>query len=363
MRVLLAGGGTGGHLMPALALAEAFVEADPTVEPVLVGAKRGVEASILPSRSYRFHLLPLQPIYRNRWWKNWRLPFLALETMRRCGRVLEQEAPSLAVGTGGYVSGPVLFWAHRRGIPLGIQEQNAMPGLTTRWLARWAKQVHLGFPEAASQIRQGDNTDIFSYGNPIRRPPDLRTSRTLLRSKLGIPSEVPVVLVMGGSQGAKAINEAVAALIESDALNHVALLWSTGARTWQDYQEYSMPPVRIVRPFWDPIDEAYAVADLVVARAGAMTTAEVCAWGLPSILVPLPGSAADHQSRNAIALAEAGAAVHLSENELSPGRLETALNELIEDDAMLARIGTAATARGRPDAARNIAVEMLRMVS
>ncbi len=363
MKVLLAGGGTGGHLMPALALAEAFVEANPAVEPVLVGARRGVEASILPLRSYRFYLLPLQPIYRNEWWKNWRLPFLALETMTECGRVLEQETPSFAVGTGGYVSGPVLFWAHRRGIPLGIQEQNAMPGLTTRWLARWAMQVHLGFPEAASQIRQGENTDIFSYGNPIRRPPESRTPSTVLRSEMGIPSRIPVLLVMGGSQGARAINEAVATLLESDALSHVALLWSTGARTWENYEKYNMPPRRIVRPFWDPIDEAYAVADLVIARAGAMTTAELCAWGLPSILVPLPESAADHQSRNAIALAEAGAAIHLSEKELSPGRLETALNELIKDDETLARIGAAALARGRPDAARNIAVEMLRMVS
>ena len=135
MRILIAGGGTGGHLMPALALADSLKEVNPEVEPVLVGAKRGVEASILPARPYRYYLLPLEPIYRREWWKNWRWPLLAMKIKRECDRVLDEERPVLALGTGGYAAGPMLYRSFRRGLPLAIQEQNAYPGLTTRWLA------------------------------------------------------------------------------------------------------------------------------------------------------------------------------------------------------------------------------------
>jgi len=349
--------------MPALALADALVEVNPAVEPVLVGAKRGVEASILPSRPYRHYLLSLQPIYRREWWKNWRWPLLAMQIKNECDRVLDKELPVLALGTGGYAAGPMLYRAYRRGLPLAIQEQNAFPGLTTKWLARRARQVHLGFPEAAPFLRPGRRTTVHEFGNPITPPPDPRPDRQARRAAMGMPQDLPVLLVVGGSQGAKSINRTIAELAESGALQHVVLLWSTGHRTWDHYSQFDAPPGRRVKAFWDPIADAYAVADVVVARAGAMTTAELCAWGLPSVLVPLPGAAADHQHRNARALAEAGAAIHLSETDLSPNRLKKILNDLFGDRAALANIEAAATVRAQPDAARNIAIEVLRLVS
>ena len=349
--------------MPALALADAFVEVNPAVEPVLVGAKRGVEASILPTRPYRHHLLPLQPIYRSEWWKNWRWPLLTLQIKSECDRVLDEECPVLALGTGGYASGPMLYRSYRRGLPLAIQEQNAFPGLTTRWLARRARQVHLGFPEAASFLRPGRWTAIHEFGNPITPPPNPRPDRQAARAAMGIPLDMPVVLVVGGSQGASSINRTIAELLESGAFRDVVLLWGTGHRSWDNYAHFDAPPQRMVTAFWDPIAEAYAVADVVVARAGAMTTAELCAWGLPSVLVPFPGAAADHQHRNARALAEAGAAIHLAEADLSPNRLKAVVSDLFGDRAALAKIAAAARARGQPDAARNIAIEVLGMVS
>jgi UDP-N-acetylglucosamine--N-acetylmuramyl-(pentapeptide) pyrophosphoryl-undecaprenol N-acetylglucosamine transferase len=349
--------------MPALALAEALTDVDPSVEPVLVGAKRGVEVSILPSRPYRHHLLSLQPMYRREWWKNWRWPLVALQTRRECMQVLDDERPVLALGTGGYASGPMLYWAHRRGLPIAIQEQNAFPGLTSRWLARKADKVFLGFPEARSYLRPGLDTVVHDFGNPITPPPEPRPDPMVLRAAMEIPAGLPIVLVVGGSQGARSINEVVAELVGSGTLENVALLWSTGQRTWETYTHFNAPPKRFVKAFWDPIADAYAVADLVVARAGAMTTAELCAWGLPSILVPLPGSAADHQRKNAAALAEAGAAIHLSETEMSPERLQSTIINLLGDEAALARIKGAAAARGRPEAARKIAAEVLRLVS
>src|SRR2546429_4440820 len=170
MRVLLAGGGTGGHLMPALALAQALRDAGKGIEPVLVGAEGGIEAEVLPRYPFRHHLLPMEPIYRRTWWKNLRWPLIVGRAWRAVGRVLETERPVIVVGTGGYAAGPVVWRAQRRGIPTVLQEQNAFPGLTTRWLARRARQVHLGFGEAKARLTPGPGTQVFAFGNPIATP-------------------------------------------------------------------------------------------------------------------------------------------------------------------------------------------------
>jgi UDP-N-acetylglucosamine--N-acetylmuramyl-(pentapeptide) pyrophosphoryl-undecaprenol N-acetylglucosamine transferase len=358
-RVVLAGGGTGGHLMPALALAEALARMRPDVEPVLVGAIRGVEAGILPKRPFRYHLLPVEPIHRRAWWRNARWPLLLPDLRRACRRVLDQERPHLVVGTGGYAAGPLLWAAHRRRIPLALQEQNAQPGLTTRWLARWAAQVHLGFPEARDRLRLGSTTAVYALGNPIV-PPGGHT-RVDARRALGLDGKRPVVLVMGGSQGARAINRALAGALASGELGDVAVLWSVGRASYGEYADLDRAPDVHVRAFWDPIGEAYAAADLVVARAGAMTLAEIAAWGLPSVLIPLPTAAADHQTANARALETAGAAVHLPETALTSGSLaETAL-ALLADRARLAEMGRAARDRGHPEAAEAIVKRLLEL--
>ncbi len=363
MKVLIAGGGTGGHLMPALAIADALVELDSRVEPVMVGAQRGVEASLLPKRGYRHYLLPLEPIYRRQLWKNLRWPLIAWQVLSECRMVLAAEQPLFALGTGGYVSGPVLFQARRSGVPIAIQEQNALPGVATRWLARRARQIHLGFPEAVGHLKPGPNTAIHSFGNPVVPPPEPHPGKEEARRSLSLDVEQPVVFLMGGSQGSRALNQAVGQLVEAGRLQHISLLWSTGQSTWDQFRRYDASPHRCVRPFWDPIAQAYAAADVVVARAGAMTTAELCAWGLPSILVPLPSAAADHQSRNAEALAGAGAALHLPESALSPERLLEAITGLLESEEELARMARSAQARGHPKASRNIASELLSLVS
>lgn len=361
--MLIAGGGTGGHLMPALAIADALVKLNDAVEPVLVGAVRGVEAEILPRKKYQHYLLPMHPIYRRAWWRNFRWPGLAWRLMSQCREMLRLETPSLVVGTGGYVSGPVLWQALREGLPVGLQEQNAYPGIATRLLARRARQVHLGFPEAETFLKPGSNTEVMSYGNPIVPPPVPLPDRDSARNALGIPPHARVLLVTGGSQGARKINQVVRNLAESDSLNGVVLLWSTGKHMWDDLKHLHAPPARHVRSFWDPMADAYAVADLVICRAGAMTTAEVCAWGLPSILIPLPTSAARHQARNAEALATAGAAIHLPEPELTAEHLSTLVDHLLGDVGQLATMTQAARSRGRPDAAQKIAAELLGMVS
>ncbi|UCF41067.1 MAG: undecaprenyldiphospho-muramoylpentapeptide beta-N-acetylglucosaminyltransferase [Gemmatimonadota bacterium] len=362
-RVLIAGGGTGGHLMPALALAEALAREREDIEPVLVGAARGVEASLLPSRRFRHYLLPAEPIYRRAWWRNVRWPVVLARLLREGKKVLDAERPVLAVGTGGYASGPILLQARRRGVPLALQEQNAFPGLATRWLASRARQIHLGFPEAARHLRPGPETAVYEFGNPIAPPPEPRPGRHAARAELGVSADAPAVLVMGGSQGARSINAAVAEALEAGRLDGVTLLWSTGPGMFDACERYHRPPDRLVRPFWDPIAQAYGAVDLVVARAGAMTTAELCAWGLPSILVPLPSAAAGHQARNAEALARAGAALHLADAPIAAHTLAQEVLALLREPSRMAAMGSAAAARGHPNAAQRIARELLAIVS
>jgi UDP-N-acetylglucosamine--N-acetylmuramyl-(pentapeptide) pyrophosphoryl-undecaprenol N-acetylglucosamine transferase len=356
-RILIAGGGTGGHLMPALAIAGALRELNPDVEPVLVGAERGVEAKVLPEREYRFHLLPSEPIYRRQWWKNYRWPIIAATLARRIGRLLDDERPAAVLGTGGYASGPVVYFAALRGIPTAIQEQNAFPGLASRWLSRRVRHAYLGLPELRTMLQFGPRTQVFDTGNPVVPPTPERRAASVVR--FGIVPGRPVVLVTGGSQGALPINRAVAGWLASGRAAGTTVLWVTGRGTYPEFAALHQPPDVHVIDFLDPMADAYAVADLVVSRAGMITVAELCAWGLPSILIPLPTAAADHQTHNARVLTEAGAAELLLQQELTPATLGDRIERLLSDAALRRRIAEAARSRGRPHASHDIASNLL----
>jgi UDP-N-acetylglucosamine--N-acetylmuramyl-(pentapeptide) pyrophosphoryl-undecaprenol N-acetylglucosamine transferase len=357
MKILIAGGGTGGHLIPALAIADALRAARPDVDVLFVGAERGIEATLLPQSPYRHVLLPLEPIYRHSWWKNFRWPALAVHLWSQIGRLLETERPDVVLGTGGYVAGPVVWHAQRSGIPTAIQEQNAFPGLATRWLAKRARHVYLGFPEARARLSPGAHAQVFDFGNPIR-PPEAGDRDAAVR-EFGLDPARPTVLAFGGSQGARAINYAVAGMIEHGLLGDINLLWGTGAANHAELAGYARPGVVALRGFFDPMAVAYRAADLVVSRAGAMTVAELCAWGKPSILIPLPTAAADHQTDNARALVDARAAVMLEESALSAHSLARAIGVLILDPGSRDALARAAASRGHPDAARDVVSKLL----
>jgi UDP-N-acetylglucosamine--N-acetylmuramyl-(pentapeptide) pyrophosphoryl-undecaprenol N-acetylglucosamine transferase len=358
LTVLIAGGGTGGHLMPALAIAGALRRAHPDWRIVLAGAKRGVEARLLPTREFPYHLLAAEPIYRRQWWKNLRWPLVALRLVREVDRLLDLERPRVVVGTGGYAAGPVVWRAARRGLPTAIQEQNAYPGFATRRLARVTREIWLGVPEARRHLRPGPDTQVVETGSPIV-PPDPGLRAEAMR-RFALDPGRPVVLVTGGSQGAQALNEAVAGWIDGGlgGSGEPQVLWATGRGTYEEFRSRHHPPGVQVFDFLDPMAGAYSVADLAISRAGMMTLSELCAWGIPSILVPLPSAAADHQTSNARALSEAGAAILLRQAELTPGRLRELVAGVLLDPARRSRMAVAAQSRGHPDAADRIAARI-----
>ena len=347
---LIAGGGSGGHLIPALNIAAALRETGRRV--VLIGAQRGLEAERLPTKDFPFHLLPSEPIYRKQWWKNWRWPGLALRLVRAVDRILAAEKPSMVIGTGGYAAGPVVWRAAQRGLPTAILEQDAWPGLTTRWLAKRVRNVYLGQPEIRDHLRFGRNTSVFVTGCPIV-PPDL-SLRGTAHERLGLNRGMPTLLVTGGGQGSLALNLVIASWLEGRGSDGLQVIWATGHKSHEEFSHLNAPPRVQVVPFLDPIAPAYAAADIAVTRSGMMTISELCAWGIPALLVPLPTAAADHQTRNAVVMAGASAAVHVPQSDLTVERLDREVADLVRNPVRRGQLAEAARGRARPGATAEI---------
>ena len=358
-RVLLAGGGTGGHLYPALNLARAMRRLDPAVRLAFIGASRGIEARVLPESGYEYRLLPMQPLHRSRPWRNWRLLTSTPSVLRGLSRAFADWDPHLVVGTGGYASGPALLWAIRRGTRTALQEQNAEPGLVTRLLAPRVDQVHLGYPEAAGRLRVGANTRVFTYGNPVAIESASRPYAW---------PEGRVLLVTGGSQGALGLNRR---LLEDLAAatgwpEGASLVWATGPahrdRVAEAVARLPFADRIRVEPFIADLGAQLERVSLAISRAGAMFLAELQAAGVPAVLVPFPGAGA-HQVTNARAVEAAGAAIMRLEPELKPGELWELVLGLLGDEGRLAAMAEAAGERGAPDAAERIAFELLRLAA
>src|SRR5688500_15320839 len=358
MRILFAGGGTGGHLYPGLAIARAVQRLDPNARPYFIGARRGIERDVLPASGFPHRLLDLHPLYRNRPWQNWRTVVGFARAWRDIGALAREDRPAAVVGTGGYAAAAACAWAAAHRVPVALQEQNSFAGITARLIARVAREIYLGYGEAARSLRPRRAAWMGETGNPIEPPPSPRPARGNVRRAWDFPASARVLLITGGSQGARVLNQVVSAWIQRGLPDGLHVIWATGKGTFAEYAHLESPRVR-VRSYLSPIADAHAAPALALSRAGALTRAELGAWGIPGILVPLPPAAADHQTANARALAASGAARELPQRELDVERLGREVRSLLDDAGTLEAMQRAALARGRPDAAETIARRVL----
>jgi UDP-N-acetylglucosamine--N-acetylmuramyl-(pentapeptide) pyrophosphoryl-undecaprenol N-acetylglucosamine transferase len=348
--MLVAGGGTGGHVFPGVALAEEVVGRHPENDVIFVGTPRGLEAAVVPAAGFPIELVEIRGL-KGKGLRGVLGGLLLLPgALWRCIGVLRRWQPDVVVGVGGYASGPVVLAARLLGIPSAVQEQNAFPGITNRILGRLVDAAFTAFPEAG---RHFPRRKVFQLGNPIRR---------MLLENYVRPSaahERLRVLVFGGSQGAHALNMRVVEALPhlADLRGEIEFVHQTGAKdrgaVENGYRACGFEPD--VRAFITDMSAAYAAADLVVCRAGATTLAELTVCRKPSILVPFPYAADNHQVRNAESLVEAGAAVMIEERDLTGEVLAREIRGVLSDPARREAMARAAGRLGSPQAAREIA--------
>jgi UDP-N-acetylglucosamine--N-acetylmuramyl-(pentapeptide) pyrophosphoryl-undecaprenol N-acetylglucosamine transferase len=365
VRIVFAGGGTGGHLYPGLAIARELVRLDPRVEPFFVGALRGIERDVLPKAEFPHLLLDLHPLYRPAVWNNWKTIRGAVTSWRKIGQMVAEERPRVVVGTGGYAAGLMLAYSVVHKIPMVQQAGDSHPGITARFFAPWSRELYLAFPEA-SRVFDFDMKDqhrLIDAGAPIAPPPVPLPDKGAARASWGFPaSGGHVLLIYGGSQGSLVINRAVAEWVKAGIPDGLHIIWATGKNTYEEFKHLDSPRVR-VKDYLAPISDAYAAADLALARAGAMTTAELFAWNIPGILIPLPTAAADHQTQNARALEAAGAAIHLPQSTLTAAELGKTVTGVLASPKRMTELAANAAKRARPNAAEFIARRILALVS
>jgi len=355
IRVVITGGGTGGHLYPGIALAEELKRRDPSTEIIFMGNERGIEAKVIPREGYPIKFIPASGFVGKGIAGKVTAVFRLLKGIRESYRYLGEMMPDLVVGTGGYVSlGPVIS-AKLLSIPVMIMEQNSVPGRTNRLLGHIADAVCITYQESMARFPRNK---VYLTGNPVREKV-LRGSKTSALRLFSLREDLFTVFVFGGSSGATSINRAVVDGLQYllDLKGEIQFLHQTGERDFEfvrdSYRSYGFEGT--VTPYIYQMPEAYAVADIVVSRAGATTIAELCATGKPAILIPYPHAAGNHQEMNARRLAELGAALMIKDSELSGKRLADEIIRLFNDGEFRNFIRKKAIGFGKPDAVRKIA--------
>jgi UDP-N-acetylglucosamine--N-acetylmuramyl-(pentapeptide) pyrophosphoryl-undecaprenol N-acetylglucosamine transferase len=330
-RIIISGGGTGGHIFPAIAIANALKRLDPATEILFVGANGRMEMEKVPAAGYKIIGLDIQGIQRRSIWKNAMFPVKLLSSVRKSVRIIKDFKPDAAVGVGGYASGPLLYAASLKGIPYLIQEQNSYAGITNKWLGKKAKKICVAFDGMEKFFPAGR---IVKTGNPIRRESvDIANKHMQAAALLRLSPDKKTILVTGGSLGARTLNNSIMGGLDKLIKADVQVIWQTGKfyykgiieKLGEDYH----PNIRVME-FLNRMDLAYAAADVIISRAGAGTIAELCVVGKPVILVPSPNVAEDHQTKNALALVQENATIFVADRDAEAKLVDTAI-ELLKD--------------------------------
>jgi UDP-N-acetylglucosamine--N-acetylmuramyl-(pentapeptide) pyrophosphoryl-undecaprenol N-acetylglucosamine transferase len=357
--ILVAGGGTGGHLYPALAIADEIKKLQPKAEFLFVGTKGKIEARVVPQRGYAFRTIWISGFHRRLTIDNLLFPLKVLISLVQSFFVIRQFRPHIVVGTGGYVCGPVLFIASIMKIPTVIHESNSYPGITTRMLATRATRIFIAFDDAKRWLKRTDHATLI--GTPTREILGA-VSQTASREFFRIDQNKKTLLVFGGSLGAASINDAVLETLDSLLNEGVQFIWQTGQRDFERIRgAIGNKSIGWLGVFIDRMECAYGAADLVVCRAGATTLAELTRVGKPAIIIPYPYAAGDHQTHNARSLAEAGAAVIIA-NRDARQKLKSVALDLLSNPGRLLNMAKISARLGRPEAGREIAATILEMI-
>jgi len=360
-RILVAGGGTGGHVYPALATIEALKERG-NFQFLYVGGKGGIETRIVPQHNLPMRTIWISGFTRSLTVKNLLFPFKLVSSLISSWKIVRDFKPEVAIGMGGYVTGPILYMASRTGVPVLIQEQDAHPGVTTRLLARYAQKICLAFEQAAKHF-DAYRQKLIITGNPIRKMGETTREQAIAHWKLD--ADKRTLFVFGGSQGSRAINNAINALLpQLLADKTIQIIWQTGRGEYEAVKaELSVNDKRVlVLPYIENMPTAFAAADVIVCRAGASSLAELAIAGKSTILVPYPYAAGNHQELNSRMVEEAGAAIMVKEGEKWADNLFAALSTLLESSEKRAEQGRAWKTLARPGAAGRIAEEIVDML-
>ena len=356
MRYLISGGGTGGHIFPAVSIANALKELDPEAQILFVGALGRMEMERVPQAGYEIVGLPVRGFNRSQPWKNISVLFDLFKSIRMVKRIIREFRPDVGVGVGGYASGAAMWAASQMGIPILLQEQNGFAGVTNKILKNKAAKICVAY-EGMERFFPAEK--IILTGNPVRQ--NLTTG---VKSQ---ESGVKRLLIIGGALGARTINEAVMGAISSQVsgLSAIHIVWQTGKTYYERCKaawEAAGSPSNIeVHDFLSDMPDQYANADLVISRAGASSISELCLLGKPSILVPSPNVAEDHQTHNAMALVKKEAAVLVRDAEASEKLLPTAL-QLLQDEKQLQKLHTNILQLAQKDSAKRIAEEVMKLI-
>lgn len=356
MKYIISGGGTGGHIFPAIAIGKAIERLDPDAEILFVGAENRMEMEKVPQAGFNIIGLPVAGFNRSKLHKNFAVILKFIKSLTKAKNIIKDFQPDIAIGVGGYASGPVLKAAQRKGIPTLLQEQNSYAGVTNKMLSEKADAICVAYDDM-DRFFPADK--IIKTGNPLR--PNILEAMTLekkaAKEKLGFNPAYPLVVVIGGSLGALSVNRAIAASLKSIVDAGASILWQTGKSYYEDFKKeadgFISDRVQIM-PFINDMATVYGAADILISRAGASTISEIQCLGIPSVLIPSPNVAEDHQRKNAEALANVDAAIFVPDKDAQTTLTEL-LPELIKDTERLKRLADNARLMGQKDSDEKIA--------
>ncbi len=361
MRIIISGGGTGGHVYPAIAIADALKKINSEIDILFVGANGKLEMGKVPKAGYPIEGLWISGFHRKLTVRNLLFPFKLMGSLAKAWQIVSRFKPDAVVGVGGYASGPVLEVASRKGIPSLIQEQNSFAGVTNRLLAKKVSRICVAYD---GMERYFPKDKILLTGNPVRQDIlDTSLTREEALQHFGMEASKKTLFVFGGSLGAKTINEAMAAGTDILKANeNVQVLWQMGSLYKEEFEksDTALLPNVHAKMFIDRMDLAYKMADVVISRAGALTISELCLVGKPAVLVPSPNVAEDHQTKNALALTGKDAAISVKDIEAKGKMLQIAFN-LLDDPDHCRRKAENIMALGKPQAAETIAKEVIKL--